>query len=363
MAPIRVGLIGANVRAGWGGTVHARVIQGLPGLELTAVATAHRETAEESAAHFGARLAFDDYHALAAHPDIDLVSIAVRVPYHFEMAKAALEAGKHVFCEWPLAATLAQAEELAALAKSRGVRHMVGLQNRADPVHQEARRLIEDGYIGDPMMTRLTSIAGGGLVRELRRTYQVDPSLGAHLLSITAGHALDSFRYDLGRALTEVSAQVRTQIPQWHVPETGESMTTASPDNVIVAGTFDGGATAAVTVASVPYLGAGSAFEYYGPAGTIVISAERGGLVLRGGQGAGSTLEALPVEDREPVPEDLQRGPTANVARLFQRLATSIEAGAGAASVEPDFDTAVSLHRLLAAIEASSASGTRATVA
>jgi predicted dehydrogenase len=355
---IRVGLIGANVHAGWGGTVHARVIKGLPGLELTGVATAHRETADESAAHFGARLAFDDYRALAAHPEIDLVSIAVRVPYHYEMVMAALQAGKHVFCEWPLGATLAQAQEMAALAKARGVRHMVGLQNRADPVHQEARRLIEAGYIGDPVMTRLTSITGGGLVRELRRTYQVDPSLGAHLLSITAGHALDSFRYDLGRALTEVTAQVRTQIPQWHVPETGEDVTTRSPDNVIVAGTFEGGATAAVTVASVPYLGAGAAFEFYGTAGTLMISAERG-LVLHGGQGAGATLEVLPVEDREPVPEDLQRGPTANVARLFQRLTASIEAGA---TVEPDFDTAVSLHRLLAAIEHSSTTGARAPV-
>jgi predicted dehydrogenase len=196
-------------------------------------------------------------------------------------------------------------------------------------------------------------------VRELRRTYQLDPSLGAHLLSITAGHALDSFRYDLGRGIAEVTAQVRTQIPQWHVPETGESVTTASPDNILVAGTLEGGATAAVTVASVPYLGAGSAFEFYGAEGTLVVSAERGGLVLRGGQGAGSALEVLPVEDREPVPEELQRGPTANVARLFQRLATSIEGGA---SAEPDFTTAVSLHRLLAAIERASETGARSTV-
>ena len=80
------------------------------------------------------------------------------------------------------------------LPKARGVRHMVGLQNRADPVHEEARRLIADGYIGEPVMPRVTAIAGGGSVRELRRTYQVDPSLGAHLLSITAWQALDSFR-------------------------------------------------------------------------------------------------------------------------------------------------------------------------
>ena len=359
MAAIRVGLIGANVHAGWGGSVHARVINSLPGFELAAVATAHRETAEESASHFGARFAFDDYHALAVHPEVDLVSVAVRVPYHHEMVMAALEAGKHVFCEWPLGATLAQAEEMAALAKTRGVRHMVGLQNRADPAHEEARRLIEAGYVGQLVTTRLTSISGGGLEREQRRAYQVDPSLGAHFLSITAGHALDSFRYSLGEDITELVAQVRTQIPEWRIRESGDTVTTRSPDNILVAGTLASGATAAVTVASVPHLGAGSSFEVYGTEGTLVVAAERGGLVLRGGVGAGSTLEVLPVEDREPVPEELQRGPTANVARLYQRLADSINDGA---SVEPSFDTAVSLHRLLAAIERASTSGQRARV-
>ena len=356
---IRVGLIGANVHAGWGGSVHARVINGLPEFELAAVATAHRETAEESASHFGARFAFDDYHALAVHPEVDLVSVAVRVPYHHQMVMAALEAGKHVFCEWPLGATLAQAEEMAALANARGVRHMVGLQNRADPVHQEARRLIEAGYVGRLVTTRLTLISGGGLEREQRRAYQVDPTLGAHFLSITAGHALDSVRYSLGEGITQLVAQVRTQIPEWRIRETGETVPTASPDNILIAGALHSGATTSVTVASVPHFGPGSSFEVYGTEGTLVIAAERGGLALRGGTGEGSALEVLSVEDREPVPEELQRGPTANVARLYQRLAASIN---GDASVEPDFDTAVSLHRLLAAIERSSASGQRTTV-
>jgi predicted dehydrogenase len=359
MTALRVGLIGANVHAGWGGSVHARVINALPGLELAAVATAHRETAEESARHFGARFAFDDFRAMAAHPEVDLVAVAVRVPFHHQMVMAALEAGKHIFCEWPLAATLAEAEEMASLARARGVRHVVGLQNRADPAHEEARHLIAGGYVGKVVTARLTQIAGGGLEREQRRAYQVDPSLGAHYLSITAGHAIDSFRYALGEEITELVAQVRTQIPRWRLRETGETVTTTSPDNILVAGTLESGATASVTVASVPYLGAGSSFEAYGAEGTLTVTAERGGLVLRGGQGAASALEVLPVEDREPVPEELRRGPTANVARLYQRLAASITGGE---TVEPNFDTAVSLHRLLAAIERSSASGARTTL-
>ena len=356
---IRVGLIGANVHAGWGSSVHAGVIDALPDFELVAVGTAHRETAEESAQYFGATHAFHDYRELAQCPDVDLVSVAVRVPFHHEMVMAALAAGKHVYCEWPLGATLVQAEEMAALARERGVRHVVGLQNRADPVYAEVRRLLHAGYLGELLTCRLSQINGGGAVREERRTYQADPALGAHTLSITAGHALDSFLFATGSEFSEVIAMLDTRIPHWRVTETGEMVPTASPDNILASATLAGGATASVAVAAVPFLGSGLALELYGSEGTITVTRDGGGLVLRGGTGEGAELEELQVEDREPVPDAIGRGPAANVARVYQRLAASIR---GEGEAEPNFDTAVSLHRVLDAIQRSSAKGTRVTV-
>ena len=356
---IRVGLIGANVHAGWGSSVHARVVEALPEFELVAVGTAHRETAEQSARHFGATHAFHDYRELAECPDVDIVAVAVRVPFHHEMVMAALAAGKHVYCEWPLGATLAQAEEMATVARERGVCHAVGLQNRADPVYVEARRLVQEGDLGELLTCRLSQINGGGAEREQRRTYQADPALGAHTLSITAGHALDSFRFAAGSDFSELMAMLDTRIPQWRVPETGETVSTASPDNILVSGTLAGGTTVSVAVAAVPYLGSGLAVELYGSEGTLVITRSGAGLTLRGGSGAGAQLEELPVPDREPVPDVIGSGPTANVGRVYQRLAASIR---GEGAFEPNFDTAVSLHRLLDAIQRSSGSGARVTV-
>ena len=356
---IRVGLIGANVHSGWGSSVHARVIDALPDWDLVAVCTAHRETAEESAQHFGATHGFHDFRELAECPDVDVVSVAVRVPFHHEMVMAALAAGKHVYCEWPLGATLAQAEEMAARAHERGARHVVGLQNRADPVYAEVRSLIDDGYLGELLTCRLSQINGGGAEREQRRIYQADPALGAHTLSIMAGHALDSFLFATGSEFSEIVGMLDTRIPQWRVPETGEMVTTASPDNVLLSGTLAGGATVSVDVAAVPFLGSGLALELYGSEGTITVTRDGNGLVLRGGRGAGAELEELPVADREPVPESIRRGPTANVGRVYQRLAASIR---GEGEVEPNFRTAVSLHRVLDAIQRSSATGARVTV-
>src|SRR6266851_2685269 len=75
------------------------------------------ETAREAASKFGAAHAFTDARRLAEHPDVDLVVITVKVPFHLELAQAALAAGKHVYCEWPLARSTAEAQMLAASAE------------------------------------------------------------------------------------------------------------------------------------------------------------------------------------------------------------------------------------------------------
>ena len=111
---IRVGVIGANAHYGWGMRAHLPALLALPEYQLTGVCTARRETAEESAKHYGASLAFNDYQEMAQHPDIDLISVAVKVPMHYDLVMAALRPGKHVYCEWPLGANLREAEEMAA---------------------------------------------------------------------------------------------------------------------------------------------------------------------------------------------------------------------------------------------------------
>jgi len=133
---IRVGIIGANVRYGWGSSAHIPALSALPEFEITAVCTSRQETADETAKHFGISRAFADPYKMVQHPDVDLVSICVRVPFHHQMGMAALNAGKHLFCEWLLAATTEQAQQMCDLAPRKGVRHMVGLQAPRSPRDQ-----------------------------------------------------------------------------------------------------------------------------------------------------------------------------------------------------------------------------------
>ena len=131
---LRVGIVGASADGqGWAPISHFPALRTLPGFEIAAICTAHAETAAASAKVYGVERAYHDVNAMVRDPHIDLVSVVVKVPHHHRVVMATLDAGKHVYCEWPLGANLAEAEEMATLAKRKGVHAMVGLQARGDP--------------------------------------------------------------------------------------------------------------------------------------------------------------------------------------------------------------------------------------
>src|SRR5439155_19659564 len=104
---------------------------------------------------FGVHLAFDNHQDLVNRPEVDVVAVTVKVPYHLELVTAALNAGKAVYCEWPLGNGLIEAETLAALAKEKGVLAVVGLQARSAPSVAYVRDLIRQGYVGEVLSTTL----------------------------------------------------------------------------------------------------------------------------------------------------------------------------------------------------------------
>src|SRR5215813_7808891 len=185
---IRLGFVGANVRATWASQSHFPALLASPDVELTAVCTTRPESAEEARRTFGAQFAFHDFRAMVASPEIDAVAVVVRVPLHYEPTRAALEAGKHVLTEWPLGRTTAEAEELAALARAKGVQTACGLQSRVSPALLYMKELIETGYVGEVLACHADCMRDGALERPSSRTWQRDATLGANPLTIANGH-------------------------------------------------------------------------------------------------------------------------------------------------------------------------------
>jgi predicted dehydrogenase len=135
---------------GWAKYGHIPALQALKGeFEIVAVASRKKATAEEYAAQFNLRHAFGDERALINCTDVDLVVILAPAPEHPRLAKAAIAAGKDVYSEWPLTTKTSDSEELVALAESKGVRHIVGLQRRLGPSARYMRDLVKQGYVGE----------------------------------------------------------------------------------------------------------------------------------------------------------------------------------------------------------------------
>src|SRR5438309_4712515 len=153
---IRVGIIGANPDRGWAAQAHIPALRSLADdFEITALSTHRRESADAAGKRFGVPLTFDNHRDLVKSGAVDVVAVTVKVPHHLELASAALDAGKAVYCEWPLGNGLGEAETLAALTRKQGVLAVVGLQARSAPPVAYVRDLINEGFVGEVLSTTL----------------------------------------------------------------------------------------------------------------------------------------------------------------------------------------------------------------
>jgi predicted dehydrogenase len=362
---IRVGIVGVSPNRGFASIAHIPALRALPEFEIVAVCTTHQDSAEAAARYFGIPLAFSDSTELAKHPDVDLVTVSVKVPDHYRPVMAAIEAGKHVYCEWPLGRDTAEAVRMLDGAERSGVRHAVGLQGQVSPAINYAKDLVADGYVGRVLAaTMITCAPNWGA--SIDRAYQTDRANGANLLTITGGHTVDALCYCLGE-FQELGTFVVSQRDHIPLEATGEMVAKTSPDQLVVNGIIGNGAVVSFQVRGGMTRGTDFLFEIHGDKGDLALAAtsrismQRQELTLKGAQGeGGAALADLPVPDKYRwVPEGVPTGSPYNVAQLYARLAECIRDGKPAS---PGFDAAITRHRLLDAIVRASDTGLKQIV-
>ncbi|MFB7272890.1 Gfo/Idh/MocA family protein [Streptomyces sp. NPDC056244] len=361
MSPLGVGIIGANT-SGWASIAHVPAIAASPDFELRAVSTTRRSSAEAAAARYGVP-GYDNHRELLAHPGVDLVVVSVKVPEHFELISAAIEAGKAVYSEWPLGNGLAEAERLTELAEKAGVRTIAGLQGRYAPEVRYARDLIRDGYLGRVIGTTMvgSGMVWGPEVPTRAGAYIFDNANGVTPLTSAFSHAADPLNHVLGEFQT-LTANLVAGRKETRITEDDGTAPVTAPDQVAVIGTLDGGAAASVFYRGGTSRGDNFRWEINGTEGDLVITADWGNmqvanLTLAGGRGADTAVAPLDVPDSYSGdgPAELLRSMGGNVARLYARLARDLAEGT---HTVPDFAHALSRHRLIDTIERASATGT-----
>lgn len=194
---------------------------------LRAICGRNEDAAGDVARRFGWESVETDWRALLARDDIDVIDICTPGNTHAEIAIAALEAGKHVLCEKPLANTVAEAEAMAAAATEaakHGVRAMVGFTYRRTPAVSYARQLVASGRIGTIRHVRGQYLQDWLTDENAPLSWRLDKSLaGSGALGDIGAHIIDMAQFVTGSSITSVSGLMETFVKTR--PIAGESAT------------------------------------------------------------------------------------------------------------------------------------------
>ena len=199
---------------GWGliGTGKIADDRILPGINaftanrLVGVVSRDQGRAKSFAKKFGAEHAYTSYEALLRNPEVTVVAIHTPNSMHAEQAIAAARAGKHVFCDKPMATSVADAERIVAACDQAGVKLGVNFHNRFMPCFIDTRKIIASGEIGDVMLAQFEASPGARPGGRLS-TWRVDPAIAGLGTTMSIGvHIYDILRYLLSSEIETVTA-------------------------------------------------------------------------------------------------------------------------------------------------------------
>ena len=274
-----IGLIGSGFMGkthALGFAVASRVFDIPFDIDLAVLADVDAPTAARAAASLGFRRSTGNWRDLLADPEVQVVDITTPNTLHREMALAAIAAGKHVYCEKPLAPTAAEALEMTRAAAKAGVATQVGFNYLKNPMLALAKRLIESGEIGEVRTFR--GVHAEDYMADARSpwTWRLDPAGGGGALADIGSHILATARYLVG-PISELIAEVAT--PVGARPSSAGAVETRPVEVDDVARLmvrFANGATGSVEAS---WIATGRKmqhdFEIYGSKGALVFSQER----------------------------------------------------------------------------------------
>lgn len=280
--PLRVGMIGAN----WGIVGHLPAWRNLPGVEVTAICTAHEETAAAAAQAHSIPHAYHDYRRMIDEAPVDIIDVGTRPMLRYAMVMHALAVGKHVINANPFAPDIAGAKAIRAAQRAAGVVGMVEAQFQWLPQFRQMKAMIEAGALGDLIGVELRChfplIRDGDAVFPFvtRPGYTSNYNWlgmageGASALRNLGGHCLHALLYLFGD-VESVSATFSRGLSEWRFDD-GSAFTPETVDTAFATLRFRQGGTAQMNIGWSVAAARGFAIEAYGTNGRLRIEAPSG---------------------------------------------------------------------------------------
>jgi predicted dehydrogenase len=272
---VRIGIIGA----GFARSTQIPGFKNCEGAQVFAIASGHRKHAAEVAREFGIPHVESDWRALVARDDLDLVSVVTPVVTHCEMTLAALDNGKAVLCEKPMAMNADEARRMTERARAAGVLALIDHELRFLPGRIKMRELLRNGEIGKVKHAKLTFRSDSRADVDRAWNWWSDIKQGGGTLGAIGSHVIDGFRWMLGTEVSEVFGRLATHVRQRkdHEGKTRE-VTTDDEANLLVEfadGELTEGATGNVSLSMVEAGAPLHRLEIFGSDGSLRV--EEGG--------------------------------------------------------------------------------------
>ena len=238
----------AFIGTGFMGRVHLEALRRVEFVYVAAIAGRELAPAKRLAAGFGVETVVDDYRKLLEDATIDAVHICTPNATHYQMAKDALLAGKHVLCEKPLSISVEQAQELVTLAQQRSLRNCVCHNLRYYPMVQQIRRMREDGDLGEVLVVQGT-YSQDWLLYQTDWNWRIDATAGGALRAMgdIGSHWFDMAEHLTGLQVRSLCADLHTfystrKRPKQNIETFGAKLLTAVDVEDIAVQTEDFGA-------------------------------------------------------------------------------------------------------------------------
>jgi predicted dehydrogenase len=318
---------------------------------------------KQAAQRYGWAEAATDWRTVVTRADIDIVDVCTPGHLHAEVAIAALEAGKHVLVEKPLANSVAESEQMvdaATDARDRGVQSMVGFNYRRVPALALARRLVSDGVVGTVRQVRAAYLQDWLADENAPMTWRLrKDSAGSGALGDLGSHLVDQLRYLLGDEIVSATGELRTFVPHRRGDQGVEAVTV---DDAAWASLHTAaGAVASVEVSRMAFgRRNGLTIEVYGTEGSLAFDLESlNELYVDDGSGAGGTgrRRILVTDAGHPYVESWW--PPGHILgwdhTFTSQAADFLTAVAEEQAPEPSFEDGLAVQKVLTAIEQSAA--------
>ena len=315
--PIRVAVIGTSFAS----AVQIPGFQQVPGVEVVGVASAREERAAQAAEKFGIPNAYGDWRMMLDEVECDLVSIVTPPYLHHEMALAAIERRRHVFCEKPFAMNVGEAVEMVQAVERSGLVHAVDHEFRYRPARARLKELVDAGHLGEPRLIRWGWLLGMLADPNSRAwSWWSDRSKGGGIFGALGSHLIDSLLWWFGD-IVEVTAHLGTFIPRRPMPNGKGTGEVTADEDVALLLRFASGARCTVDLSGYGRPGR-LLLEAYGSDGALAIEEDER-LLTATAKGAWEPAE-IPSRLVREVSGDRRLAP---FVELADRLVTRIRGG------------------------------------